>query len=262
MSGQREVSASRTVQRSDSSERTSEVRHHSRRGRRPGGLSDECLPLGTEPTAPVPARTAAAAPPTDGDAPIAPPVPAEAPQPSHVRAAGEHSCAPLPVKEREACVGAIGPDSTGWERVAAPPPPSGYVCAFYSLGGAMICGGEVRLLGRWRQRQRGLLPTTAALHFAPTRVPQRPLPDATGVRVIESDGSVLLLLELDDYLATIESTVGGEEPLTHPLVGAGVGSDGVPWALLQTDAGHPALDLYSSRGTHWEKGPASIRDES
>jgi hypothetical protein len=74
----------------------------------------------------------------------------------------------------------------------------------------MICDGEVRLLGRWRQRQRGLLPTTAALHFAPTRVPQRPLPDATGVRVIESDGSVLLLLELDDYLATIESTVGGE----------------------------------------------------
>ncbi len=46
------------------------------------------------------------------------------------------------------------------------------------------------------------------------------------------------------------------------LVGAGVGSDGVPWALLQTDAGHPALDLYSSRGTHWEKGPGSIRDES
>jgi hypothetical protein len=110
--------------------------------------------------------------------------------------------------DRGARLLALLPDAERWARVSKPTAPSGYVCVFYGARSSPRCEpGEVRVVGRLELRAEpgDGCSDAAALYFAPMRAPNRPEPDRSGIRGFESDGTVFLYAEIDDYVIEMEA---------------------------------------------------------
>ncbi len=125
----------------------------------------------------------------------------------------------LDYRVRESCLANIPPLPNRWKRINKNAANSfGYVCAFYSIHGPLTCSGEVRTISRWIKSIPKKEKTYAILYFAPSRIPHRPSPDSSGIRMIESDGDVFLFFEIDDYVAVIETSDNYKTEARNALV--------------------------------------------
>lgn len=149
--------------------------------------------------------------PTSGTSPLSPPQPVTGS--TLVKASNDdagpvasHGDSDPPNQALEISLLKLLPGSNHEPAGTEPSLPFGYVCFFYGARPSPKCElGDVRLVGRRSSRPvtDEVCSIQATLYFARMRAPNRPEPDASGVRALESDGELFLYGEVQDYVIEV-----------------------------------------------------------